>query len=69
MEGYVHPGRSGDLDLQMVGEERDLVEQVGGDDPPLPFVGLGPGLVDVEVGEMPGDVLEGLGDLVRSSSR
>ena len=64
LKGYIHAGRSRDLDFQMIGVDRDLVEQVGGDDPPLPFVGLGPDLVDVEVGEMPGDVLEGLGGLV-----
>ncbi|WKZ82946.1 MAG: hypothetical protein QY307_01450 [Acidimicrobiia bacterium] len=48
----------------MIGVEADLVEQVGGDDPPLLLVGLLPDLLDVEIGEMPGDVLEGLGDLV-----
>jgi len=49
LEGYVHPGRSRDLDLQVIVVDRDLVEQVGGDDPALPLVGLLPDLVDVVV--------------------
>ncbi|MEX0826540.1 MAG: hypothetical protein WD184_07320 [Acidimicrobiia bacterium] len=48
----------------MVWEEDDLIEQVRGDDPTLLVGCFLPYLVDVEVRQVPGYVLEGLGDLV-----
>jgi hypothetical protein len=46
------------------GVDGELIEQVRGDDPALLIGGLLPDLLEIEIGEIPGDVLGGPGDLV-----
>ncbi len=64
LEGHVHPGRFRDLDLEVIGEEGDLIEQIGGDDPSLPLGRFLPDLLDIHIGQVASDVLERLRDLV-----